>query len=153
MSENRAARWPFTGWIIVAGGILLILAVANSTNWGVEEERPQTAPAVTESANPVRLDASPQQCQEQQLAPQCDGTFRVAGDHSPTGILTGWIRTEGTRPGIHQHCTWIRLSGKEMTVENTLASGNVKEGSATVQIKPGDYAFATYGCQPWQKVG
>lgn len=40
-----------------------------------------------------------------------------------------------------------------MTMENTLASGNVTEGPATVQIKPSDYAFATYGCQPWQKVG
>ncbi|MFA4082851.1 hypothetical protein [Mycobacteroides salmoniphilum] len=153
MSENRAAKSPFTGGIIVAGGIFLILAVANSTSWGAEEERPRPTHAVTESANPAGAEASSPQCQQQQLEPQCDGTFRVAGDNSPTGIPPGWIHTEGPHPGSHQHCLWIRLSGQEMTMENTLATGKVTEGPATVQIKPSDYAFATYGCQSWQKVG
>lgn len=153
MSDNRAAKWPFTGWIIVAGGILAILAAANSTSWGAEEERPQPTPAVTESANTIRADTSPLQCQEQQLEPQCDGTFRVAGDASSTGIPAGWIHTQGPYPGSHLHCIWIRLSGPEQTMKSTLATGTVTEGPATVQIKPGDYAFRTNGCQPWQKVG
>ena len=154
MRDNRAAKWPFTGWIIVVGGILLVLGVANSTSWGIDDELPKAepAPVVVQLLNPIQANTSVSECQ-QQAAPKCDGTFRVARDHSPAGILTGWIRTEGTQPGSHQHCTWIRLSGPNMTMENTLASGNVTEGPATVQITPSDYAFATYGCQPWQKVG
>lgn len=153
MSEKSVAKWPFTGWVIVGGGILAILAAANSTSWGVEEaERPSPVPAVAESPDPDPAIKLPAECQSHTV-PLCDGTFRIAGDQSSTGITTGWISTDGPRPDREQHCVWLRLSGPEMTMENTLATGDVPKGPATVQIKPGDYAFATYGCQPWQKVG
>ncbi|WP_131822182.1 hypothetical protein [Mycobacteroides saopaulense] len=153
MGEKNATKWPFKNWGIVGGGILVVLGAANSTSWGVEEqERQLPPPIVSESPNLNPANNSPAQCQAQTV-PVCDGIFRVAGDQSSTGITTGWISTDGPIPNSQQHCTWLRLSGPEMTVHNTIAAGTVKEGAANVLIKPSDYAFATYGCKPWRKVG
>lgn len=59
---------------------------------------------VVQSPNPIQANTVLPDCRQQET-PKCYGTFRITGDRSPIGILTGWIRTEGTRPGSHQHCT------------------------------------------------
>lgn len=93
---------------------------------------------------------SPRECKVQAI-PKCDGVFRVAGGGISTGILPGWIRTAGPRLTGNPHCTWTRLSGPDLTIANTIDAGSTTSTPATVQIQADDYAFATYGCQPWSK--
>lgn len=149
----RSTNPRLAGWKI-AVSVATAIALGLALGAVIEAERPvwvSNSKTVATAGNPEPKAMNPNECQARPV-PQCDGTFRVVGG-SGRGIVTGWIRTDGPRPGGPPHCTWTRLSGAELTMKNTLAAGNMTDGPATVEIKPGDYAFATYGCRPWQKVG
>jgi hypothetical protein len=84
--------------------------------------------------------------------PKVDGIYRVAGDGLfDTGILSGWIETDGPRAGS-SHCTWTRLSGPTLTIDNVIETKKtVGPGLVKVLIQPTDVAFASFGCQPWHR--
>jgi hypothetical protein len=85
--------------------------------------------------------------------PKKDGACRVSGGgFLDTGLSTGWIRSDGPRPG-HATCAWRRLSGPSTSLEFVIGIGTEKSGPVLVELKPGDYAFWSEGCQPWQHMG
>lgn len=98
---------------------------------------------------------SPRECKVQAV-PKCDGTFRVSGDLSNTGILPGWIQTEGVAPG-KATCSWARLSSATFSLASTIDGGSAKADDPVqpirVQVQPSDHSFYTKGCLPWRKVG
>lgn len=67
-----------------------------------------------------------------------DGTFTVGSQ-----ILPGIYTSGGPLPG--GSCYWRRIGAGNATLENALT-----KKPQTVQIQPGDVAFKTSGCQPWQ---
>jgi hypothetical protein len=88
------------------------------------------------------------------VVPTIDGIYRVKGNNYLNGGLFPWpITTPGPRPG-RKACSWARLSGPELTIANTIEGGEVRtpaDGPANVLLLRSDYAFATYGCEPWTK--
>lgn len=74
-----------------------------------------------------------------------DGTHEVLAD-----VKAGRYRTEGPRPG--ESCFWYRLNGTGGTQVEIIATGMI-HGPATVTIRPGDKAFRTEFCQPWERIG
>ncbi|SHW33092.1 Protein of uncharacterised function (DUF2510) [Mycobacteroides abscessus subsp. abscessus] len=148
--KRKIPRWQIAA--AAAGCIVVVLVMVSVAG---PDRRPPTPTRITEAvpvnAGPKTM--SPSECKAQAV-PKCDGVFRVTdGGFLSTGLLTGWIRTEGPLTG-RSSCYWSRLSGPDESINNTIATGRLIEGqSATVEIKPGDYAFSTHGCQPWQKVG
>ncbi len=75
-----------------------------------------------------------------------DGTYVVGTDIAP-----GTYKTDGPVPDMNI-CIWYRLSdltGDRM--DSSIARGQ-EPGQAFVTIEPGDAAFYTNWCQPWQKI-
>lgn len=68
-----------------------------------------------------------------------DGTYSVG-----TEIAPGTYSSAG--PVGESACYWKRLNGGDV-VDNALSSK-----PQVVEIGPGDTAFKTDGCQPWQKL-
>jgi hypothetical protein len=66
------------------------------------------------------------------------GTFTVGKD-----IVPGVYTSAGPLPG--DACYWRRIGTDNATLENALS-----KQPQTVQVDPGDAAFKTKGCQPWQ---
>jgi hypothetical protein len=66
------------------------------------------------------------------------GVFAVGKD-----IVPGVYTSAGPLPG--DACYWRRIGADNSTLENALS-----KQPQTVQIDPGDAAFKTKGCQPWQ---
>lgn len=67
-----------------------------------------------------------------------DGTFAVGKD-----IVPGVYTSAGPLPG--DACYWRRIGADNATLDNALS-----KQPQTVLIDPGDGAFKTRGCQPWQ---
>src|SRR6476619_4716084 len=74
---------------------------------------------------------------------ETDGTYRVGTD-----IVPGTYRSAGTSPEGATECYWARLSSLN---ETHIIENNISTGPQLVIIQPGDRAFLTHGCQPWQK--
>jgi hypothetical protein len=66
-----------------------------------------------------------------------DGTYTVGTDIPPGTYSSGGPVGDGT-------CYWKRVSG------NDVADNALSKKPQVVQIQPGDTAFKTDGCQPWQ---
>lgn len=96
-------------------------------------------------------DSGPRGNPSTDVYPTSDGVWQVSHGVFGTGITTGWIETAGPRPGS-QACSWDRLSGPTLTIEETIASDRVEAGPVRVKIGDSDVAFATYGCLPWHRI-
>jgi len=72
-----------------------------------------------------------------QTAMNHDGTYAVGTDIVPGTYSSAGPVGDGT-------CYWKRVNGNEI-VENALS-----RKPQVVSIEPGDTAFKTDGCQPWQ---
>ena len=66
-----------------------------------------------------------------------DGTYAVGADIAPGTYASAGPITDGA-------CYWKRVSGDNL-VDNALT-----KKPQVVQIEPGDTAFTTNDCQPWQ---
>lgn len=156
MAEDRSIWTSDLNRETTAIAVILIafVAVLVIAYWPGHARQSETLPATAavDSSHPDFTTVLSPECGEG-AALACDGIYRVGDVRSSAGITPGWIRTAGPWPAGQRHCTWTRLSGPDLTLEDTLSAGDAIAGPATVQIKPSDYAFATYGCQPWHKLG
>ena len=69
-----------------------------------------------------------------------DGTYKVGTD-----IVAGTYSSAGPVGG--RTCYWKRLSGPD---GNEVVDNAISKKAQVVEIDPGDRAFKTDGCQPWQ---
>lgn len=79
-----------------------------------------------------------------------DGTLIVGTDIAP-----GTYRTPGPPAGeVMPYCYWKRLKDFNGGLSSIIVSGVAsREGqSQVVTVSPGDAAFETSRCQPWQKI-
>lgn len=67
-----------------------------------------------------------------------DGTYAVGSDIAPGVYSSGGPVANGT-------CYWKRSSADGTLIDNAMS-----KRPQVVQIDPGDKAFKTSGCQPWQ---
>ena len=75
---------------------------------------------------------------------ETDGTYRVGTDMVP-----GTYRSGGRNPAGDTDCYWARLSSLNST--HIIDNGLSASGPQVVTIQPGDAAFLTRSCLPWQK--
>lgn len=140
--------------ITVVGGLILALMVMDAVRDNDEgKERSRSAPSSTSSSTKAaKKDGCGSVGPTCDVVPKVDGIYRVAGDGLfSTGIMSGWIETAGPRMGS-DHCTWVRLSGPKVTIENTIDMEKTTGGGPVkVLIAPTDVAFASYGCAQWKR--
>ncbi len=74
---------------------------------------------------------------------ETDGTYRVGTD-----IVPGTYRSGGANPEGESDCYWARLNSLNPT---HIITNNLGAGPQVVTIQPGDKAFLTHSCLPWQK--
>lgn len=74
---------------------------------------------------------------------ETDGTYRVGID-----IVAGTYRSAGVSPEGESDCYWARLNDLN---PNHIINNNLGAGPQVVTIQPGDRAFLTHSCLPWQK--
>ncbi len=74
---------------------------------------------------------------------ETDGTYRVGTDMVP-----GTYRSGGPSPEADSDCYWARLSSLNQT---HIINNGFGTGPQVVTIQPGDAAFLTRSCLPWQK--
>jgi hypothetical protein len=74
---------------------------------------------------------------------ETDGTYRVGTD-----IVSGTYHSAGPSPEGESDCYWARLNSLNPT---HIINNNISTGPQVVTIQPGDAAFLTHSCQPWQK--
>jgi hypothetical protein len=68
-----------------------------------------------------------------------------------------WIVGEQIQPGryrsdVEAWCYWERASGLSHNLRDIVANDNVTDGSAIVEIAPGDRRFSSSGCGTWRRV-
>ncbi|BCQ09156.1 hypothetical protein JMUB5695_02595 [Mycobacterium heckeshornense] len=74
---------------------------------------------------------------------ETDGTYRVGTD-----IVLGTYRSAGRSSEGESDCYWARLNSLNPT---DIIDNNISTGPQVVALQPGDAAFLTHSCQPWQK--
>jgi hypothetical protein len=74
---------------------------------------------------------------------ETDGTYRVGTDIAP-----GTYRSAGRSSQGESDCYWARLNSLDPT---DIIANNISTAPQVVVIQPGDAAFLTRSCQPWQK--
>ncbi len=74
---------------------------------------------------------------------ETDGTYRVGTDIAP-----GTYHSAGVSPEGESDCYWARLNSLNPT---HIITNGLGTGPQEVTIQPGDKAFLTHSCLPWQK--
>jgi hypothetical protein len=90
------------------------------------------APAASPSAGPAPAPAGPRTSIDK------DGIYAVGSDIAPGIYSSGGPAGDGT-------CYWKRTNPDGGIIDNAMS-----KKPQVVQIDPGDKAFKTSGCQPWQ---
>jgi hypothetical protein len=90
------------------------------------------APAASPSAGPAPAPAGPRTSIDK------DGIYAVGSDIAPGIYSSGGPADDGT-------CYWKRTNPDGGIIDNAMS-----KKPQVVQIDPGDKAFKTSGCQPWQ---
>lgn len=149
------------------GGLAAALAVLGAVLLGQAADQLATdldqlgrdldTPALSESdmspAAPLNLPDSAFVAVEPPAAPVPSSDGRIAAGTWLVGddVEPGTYRTPGANPDEPSGmCYWSRLSGLSGELDDVITNG-LPDGPAVVTIAPGDAAFQTRGCQPWER--